>query len=79
MKNQFLRMIIYSFILLFFLLVDKLNFLLLTFLYFFFMSLEFHFNIIGFKKDSKFIVRGYRILFILTGLIIIFNREKIIG
>ncbi|WP_342577215.1 hypothetical protein [Psychrobacillus sp. FSL K6-2843] len=77
MKNQFLRMLLYSLILLVLLILDKLSFLILATLYFLFMSLELFFNSKEFKKDSKYIVLGYRILFILTAVIIIFNRDKI--
>lgn len=79
MKNQFLRMLLYSTILLVLLSWHKLNFYILATLYFLFMVIEVFLNSKEYKKESKYIVLGYRILFILTAVIIIFNRDKIMG
>lgn len=78
MNNQLLRMSLYSLFILILLFSNKLNFLLLASLYFIFMSLEFIFSIMDYKKDNKFIVVGYRILFVFITIIVIFNRENII-
>jgi len=77
-KNQLIRVSLYSIFILILLFLNKLNFLLLASLYFIFMSLEFIFSLKDYKIDNKYIVLGYRTLFILITIIVIFNRENII-
>lgn len=77
MKNQFFRMWIYCSLLLILLFFNQLNFLKLILVYSAFVLLEVYLTAKGWYLKNKYIIYAYRVLFIVTGIIVIFCRDKI--
>ena len=77
MKNQLLRMAVYSFIMLTLLFLGRLNFYVLAIAYSIFTFLELFFYEKGYFSENKYVKKIYKVIFIFTAIIIIFNREQI--
>ncbi|PIC82961.1 hypothetical protein CSV73_09545 [Sporosarcina sp. P1] len=78
MKNQLLRMVAYSFIMLSLLFSGRLNFFVLAIAYSVFTFLELFFYEKGYFIENKYVKKIYKVIFIFTAILIIFNREHII-
>ena len=79
MDNQLIRMFLYCSLVLILLYLNMLKFPMLALLYIAFGILEYFLLEKGLKVDNKWIIYSYRCLFLITGIIVIFYRDRVIG